>query len=143
MSDGAGAVDFFGEAGEPSGLAEGDPDGEVVEGRSTGLRGAINAMCRNCLYDAHAAGSAAVQVELCSAWDCPLWKVRPVRPVGSRVPYSDPVLAELRLNPALAAFRLANPYVKPPEPLVRLDMANSGVSTGLKAKPGASGKEAA
>ena len=79
------------------------------------LRAAINAKCRDCIVDELAAGSAAVQVELCACFDCPLWPVRAVRPV--RVPYSGPVCDEQGLSEALAAFRLAHPYERPPEAL--------------------------
>ena len=81
------------------------------------LRAAINAKCRACIVDELAAGSAAVQVELCACFDCPLWPVRPVRAVGVRGPYSVPVCDEQGLSPALAAFRLAHPYDVPPEVL--------------------------
>ena len=43
------------------------------------LRAAINARCANCIGDPCAPASLAVQIELCSARDCPLWGVRPVR----------------------------------------------------------------
>ena len=37
-----------------------------------GLRAAVNAKCRACIVDELAAGSAAVQVELCACFDTPL-----------------------------------------------------------------------
>ena len=43
------------------------------------LRKAINLMCRDCIYDTTAYGSAAQQVESCTSFECPLWRVRPVR----------------------------------------------------------------
>ncbi len=43
------------------------------------LRAAINAKCADCIGDPCAPASLAVQIELCSARDCPLWAVRPVR----------------------------------------------------------------
>ena len=43
------------------------------------LRAAINAKCADCIDDPCAPASLAVQIELCSARDCPLWAVRPVR----------------------------------------------------------------
>ena len=43
------------------------------------LRAAINAKCTDCIGDPCAPASLAVQIELCSARDCPLWAVRPVR----------------------------------------------------------------
>ena len=83
------------------------------------LRAAINAKCRDCTVDELAAGSAAVQIELCACYDCPLWPVRRVRPEHVRMPYSGPVCEEQGLTEAMAAFRLANPYVPPPEALYR------------------------
>ena len=90
-----------------------------------GLRAAINAKCADCIYDERAAGSEAVQIELCPCYDCPLWMVRRVRPVAIRVPYSAPVLAEQGLSPALAAWRLTNPYERPPESLDSFHLAES------------------
>ena len=43
------------------------------------LRAAINAKCADCIGDPCAPASLAVQVELYSARDRPLWAVRPVR----------------------------------------------------------------
>ena len=77
------------------------------------LRGAINAMCRQCIYDPNAAGSAAVQVECCTAYDCALWDVRSIRPEHHRVPYSAPVVAELGWTPEKAVWRFENPRSRP------------------------------
>ena len=44
-----------------------------------GPRAAINAKCADCVGDLCAPASLAVQIELCSARDRPLWAVRPVR----------------------------------------------------------------
>ena len=42
------------------------------------LRSAINAMCRNCLYDRISGpGSWRQQIEACTAKTCPLYNVRP------------------------------------------------------------------
>lgn len=57
------------------------------------LRGAIDRMCRGCLYDHRAAGTWRAQIELCSAYSCPLWKVRPVRDKSLR---GEPYSASLR-----------------------------------------------
>ena len=43
------------------------------------LRAAINAKCADCIGDPCAPASLAVQIELCSTRDCPLWVVRPAR----------------------------------------------------------------
>ena len=76
------------------------------------LRAAINEKCRDCIYDEAAAGSAATQIELCTGWDCPLWKVRPIR--VQRVPYSRPVCEEQLLSAEMAAYRLEYPRLIPP-----------------------------
>ena len=86
-----------------------------------GLRGSINAKCRDCIYDEMAAGSAAVQIELCTAWTCPLWDVRPVR--THRLPFSAPVVAEMGMSAELAAWRAANPRVRP-DPAQWAEMAS-------------------
>jgi hypothetical protein len=41
------------------------------------LRKAINAKCRDCIYDPAARGTWLAQVAACSASSCPLWPVRP------------------------------------------------------------------
>ena len=43
------------------------------------LRKAIDDHCRDCLYDKTGYGSAAQQIEACTAFQCKLWPVRPVR----------------------------------------------------------------
>ena len=40
------------------------------------LRARINLMCRDCIYDPKAGGSALAQIEACNAADCPLHAVR-------------------------------------------------------------------
>lgn len=52
-----------------------------------GLRKPINDMCKECIYDKHAAGSWRQQVELCSCQTCPLWDVRP-KSSGESIPES-------------------------------------------------------
>jgi len=42
-----------------------------------GLRAAINAMCRGCIYDSAAGGTARQQIIACRVTACPLWLVRP------------------------------------------------------------------
>ena len=42
------------------------------------LRGAINAKCRDCIYDQKASGTWRMQVEACTVTGCPLYPVRPV-----------------------------------------------------------------
>lgn len=41
------------------------------------LRAAINAKCRECVYDPKAGGTWRAQVQACSCADCPLWTHRP------------------------------------------------------------------
>ena len=77
------------------------------------VREAVAAMCRACIVDPGAAGSAAVQVELCTDYGCPLWRVRPVR-TGERAAYSAPVVAELGLTGEQARWRHAHPRRRPP-----------------------------
>ena len=43
------------------------------------LRGAINAMCRQCIFDRREPGSWLDQVARCTAPRCPLYEVRPGR----------------------------------------------------------------
>lgn len=38
----------------------------------------IENMCKYCIYDPSAKGSWRRQVENCNAYQCPLWKVRPL-----------------------------------------------------------------
>ena len=71
------------------------------------LRAAVNAKCRWCIVDELAAGSAAVQVELCASVDCPLWPVRPIR--AQRIPYSVAVVAEYGMTGSEADARLREP----------------------------------
>lgn len=41
------------------------------------LRRAINAKCKDCIYDNLASGTWRQQVTLCSVTSCPLWSLRP------------------------------------------------------------------
>ena len=42
-----------------------------------GLKGKIDAFCVSCIYDPRVAGTWRLQVQLCTAKDCPLYSVRP------------------------------------------------------------------
>lgn len=81
------------------------------------LRNAVNAMCRNCIYDPGAAGYAIVQIEACTAVDCPLWDVRPVRSESARraAPWNEGVLQTVRhaFTPEEAAAVQARPHEVP------------------------------
>jgi hypothetical protein len=52
---------------------------------SVSLRAAINAKCKDCIYDPLAGGTWLAQVAVCSSPGCPLWPVRP-GPRGVEVP---------------------------------------------------------
>jgi hypothetical protein len=43
-----------------------------------GRKAAIDAMCRECIYDKRGLGSCLTQITLCTSWNCPLWDWRPV-----------------------------------------------------------------
>ena len=48
-------------------------------GRLPSMRAAINAKCKDCIYDPESAlGTWRQQVEACTIEDCPLWLLRPV-----------------------------------------------------------------
>ncbi len=65
------------------------------------LRKAINAKCRECLYDADAVGLGPwrMQVEACTSPECPLFEVRPrnrCRKVNGRTVKADPSTENVR-----------------------------------------------
>lgn len=86
------------------------------------LRKAINENCRDCIYDPEVAGSAATQIELCSAYRCKMWVVRPVRSVANRelVGYTESVREYFNLSDEQIQARLADPFDK--DKLERLDV---------------------
>jgi len=47
-----------------------------------GFRSAINAHCRDCIYDSTNGGTWRQQVEACSVTKCALYSVRPVSSAG-------------------------------------------------------------
>lgn len=51
------------------------------------LRAAINAKCKDCIYDRLAGGTWRAQVEACTATTCPLYPYRPT--VKQRSPNRD------------------------------------------------------
>ena len=59
------------------------------------LRKAINAKCKQCIYDPMDAGTAAQQIAACICRDCPLHKVRPI--TTKQLPLS--LLEAYRVNP--------------------------------------------
>ena len=47
-------------------------------GKKVSLRAAINAKCKDCIYDPLSGlGTWRQQVEGCTCLDCPLWPIRP------------------------------------------------------------------
>lgn len=44
---------------------------------AVGMRAAINAMCKDCIYDPTNGGKWREQVEACTSPECPLYNVRP------------------------------------------------------------------
>lgn len=44
----------------------------------TSLRSAINAACRECLFDPKEEGGWREQIEACTSFRCPLYPVRPI-----------------------------------------------------------------
>ena len=45
--------------------------------RRPGMRSAINAFCRSCIYDPGATGNWRQQVTACTSPGCPLYPIRP------------------------------------------------------------------
>ncbi len=54
------------------------------------LRAAINAKCRECIYDPHDVGTWRQQVQACTADTCPLYPVRPVSKGQAPLPEPPP-----------------------------------------------------
>ena len=83
------------------------------QGRS--LRRAINAKCRDCIYDDAAPASVAVQVEICTSFACPLWDVRPTRTRKAAEPpkLSATVREFFSISDAEAQRILKDPYERP------------------------------
>ena len=46
------------------------------------LRKAINDKCRDCIYDPQIPGTCLDQISTCHIKDCPLWPVRPRKPLS-------------------------------------------------------------
>jgi len=60
----------------------------------TSLRKAINAKCKECLYDPYDKGTWRQQVQACTSPKCPLFAVRPL-PIAKDSTNSDEKTAEL------------------------------------------------
>ena len=67
------------------------------------LRGAINAKCRDCVYDPLSGGTWRAQVARCSELNCPLWAVRPQPESG---PYAKQPTDPAGVTPAWLAMPL-------------------------------------
>lgn len=66
------------------------------------LRAAINAKCKDCIYDPKSGlGTWRQQVEGCTSRICPLWPVRPTSSAG--LPEKTAKLAPETMTPANAA----------------------------------------
>lgn len=50
---------------------------QQAKGTRPPLRGFINLFCKECIYDSYARGTWRMQVEICTARNCPLYTVRP------------------------------------------------------------------
>ena len=57
------------------------------------LRAAINAMCKECIYDPREKGAWRMQVEGCTSPNCPLFPVRPLSAKSKRPPAHFPRLS--------------------------------------------------
>ena len=64
------------------------------------LRAAINAKCKECIYDPHAAGTWRQQVTLCSVTGCSLFPVRP----KTSAPIPEAVVDYYQVTDAECAF---------------------------------------
>ena len=51
--------------------------GTIAKGIKPGLRAAVNAKCRECIYDPCQPGTWLAQVRACTSPRCPLYMVRP------------------------------------------------------------------
>lgn len=54
----------------------------LAQKRRPSLRTAIDAACKQCIYDPQAPGGWRQQTHLCSCQDCALWPVRPMSASG-------------------------------------------------------------
>ena len=72
------------------------------------LGDAISARCRSFIADEEAAGSAAMQMRVCSGGECPLGRIRPVRS-GARSFQSRARIREMRLSAEEARVQEEDP----------------------------------
>jgi len=49
-----------------------------VKEKRPSMRAAINAKCKDCIYDECGVGNWRQQVTACTAKECPLWLLRPM-----------------------------------------------------------------
>ena len=83
----------------PSGVADAKTGRKRRGGPGPSLRGAINAKCKDCIWDEAEPGGPSHQIETCTVSRCPLWEVRPIRQQGRDwVPWSNAVREAVRRN---------------------------------------------
>lgn len=80
------------------------------------LRTAINAKCKECIYDSCAPCTWREQIAQCSAIRCPLW---PLRPAPSSGPFANPprdpaTIAKVWLAKPVGEAVSADPLTQPP-----------------------------
>lgn len=62
------------------------PDEPAPGPKRPSMRKAVNAFCRDCIYDPVEPGTWLQQVTACTSPDCPLYPVRPTSPVPIGTP---------------------------------------------------------
>lgn len=64
------------------------------------MRKAINAKCKDCIFDSCVPGTWRQQVEDCTITDCPLWNVRPKTTATTKKDASDVQPDAMDLQPS-------------------------------------------
>lgn len=84
------------------------------------LRKAINAQCKECIYDPFAKGAWRMQVEACPCTGCPLYAVRP-RSRAAKSAHNEAVKAGLLEGEDVEG---ASPRLAPVRPVTAAESAN-------------------
>jgi len=72
-----------------------------MNGRRPSLRNAVDAKCRDCIYDEKSGlGTWREQIARCTCVDCPLWPIRPGPKTG---PYRRNVIDEIIAHDPISA----------------------------------------